>query len=507
MDIAVLTEALEKAPDQEGFESWLATNFNGISTYLYNLPLDELVNNFDNFYFGTFLESASFKDFHRNGNRRSEPFDAFLLLLASAAERIAGYAFTSALNNLLEVLPGSSIRYRLRALIDLNNINNVYTDYIALFQPTLNMLEQARQAESDVSEYHLVDILIWYYKKARTSLSRLNATDELTGLRQLFASDDIMRAYPYVAHPKVQTLIYGEEPVPAISQDVKTQEIIVPSPFMLNLFDRLVNSPVLNDVRSNIHNSMLLGYDSWEIINEALLRGRADFREGYKLLSPAEKVQLYCYFNMKKHYCTSVGVFRKIWPFLNTIFTDTVFTPLLIDVGCGPLTSGLALADLYHTINDKPIYFKYIGIDVARPMLDKAIAFFATDLFAGAPEPGFFEHWNEVTLEYLRSFSSRNHPVIVSASYFFASDSLDPVAFANFISILVATYEDVYFIFQNPQTVERNLKYGIFKQQFACTVIDSDHETIRYKTKQYTDVKQEEYLYEILKLHLPENAV
>ena len=506
MDFTQLGKAISSAPDQETFNAWLVDNFSKVSAFLYNLPIDDLEVDFDRFYFGVFSNSIAYKTAQLPGYIRTEAFDAFLTVLAGAAERLAEMGYLAPLDNLLQVLPDSSIKYRLKSLVLLNNINDARIDYNRLFPEIMLLLDRAANADEDSSEYHIVDLLIFYFKKAQKSISRLGDSSALINLRQQFAADDTIDAYPFAAHPKLQRLVHGESAEEDSMLEMGPIETVIPSRLVEDLFAKLVNRPVLDHPRS-VGVNHLMGYSKDEITGRALVRGRADFRVPYKGLSAEDKVLLYCYFNMKKHYCTSLGVFRKIWPFIENLFSDPIFVPLFIDIGCGPLTSGLALGDQYYAIYGSVINYHYIGVDIAPAMLQKAAEFHATDLFNGSPEPKFFTNWDEISFEYLHSISSRNHPVIVNASYFFASEFLDPLDFANFISKLVAAYADVYFVFQNPQAPERNRKYVTFKEQFDFQVIDSKNDSIKYKTKLFSDVKEEELLYEILKLHKPVHAV
>ena len=120
---------------------------------------------------------------------------------------------------------------------------------------------------------------------------------------------------------------------------------------MDDLFENKVHLKVTKDKRTT-HTGNLnpLGYPYGFIQNNVLGNGRADFSNGYKHevygnLSADDKVLLYCYFNMRGHFHSSTANFEvaKDW-LLETLFAKK---PLIIDFGCGPATTALAIADLF----------------------------------------------------------------------------------------------------------------------------------------------------------------
>src|SRR5207248_8446060 len=99
--------------------------------------------------------------------------------------------------------------------------------------------------------------------------------------------------------------------------------------------------------------------------------GLTDFRtpadlSGRPPLDPAEKVLLDCYVNMRKHFFACRATYEAFKPVIKGILRSAA-RPVVIDVGCGPATAGLALADRFPRRT-----FDYVGIDSAPAMLDKA---------------------------------------------------------------------------------------------------------------------------------------
>jgi SAM-dependent methyltransferase len=96
------------------------------------------------------------------------------------------------------------------------------------------------------------------------------------------------------------------------------------------------------------------------IFNHAINGGQADFDTPLEDLSPRDRAQLYAYANQKTHVDELIHAFGKLLGDVSAVQNATV-----IDIGCGPFTSGLALA------NQVGVHFpyRYFGIDRAKSML------------------------------------------------------------------------------------------------------------------------------------------
>jgi len=167
-----------------------------------------------------------------------------------------------------------------------------------------------------------------------------------------------------------------------------------------------INEPVLSHKDSKGF-LVLMGYDKMTILNDILDRGKTKFDNNYEGREPSDKVLLYCYFNMKKHFFTSIAVFKKVWKSLHQIFTDKKYSPIFIDLGCGPLTSGLAIAELFQSETGKPLLMNYIGIDISQAMIEKAKEFSQSDLFHPNTTFLFFKNWNDIPNEKLQEMAAR----------------------------------------------------------------------------------------------------
>jgi DNA replication ATP-dependent helicase Dna2 len=239
------------------------------------------------------------------------------------------------------------------------------------------------------------------------------------------------------------------------------------------------------------------------VLNDILNRGKTKFDEPYESLSLDEKVLLYCYFNMKKHFFTSVAVFQKLWKSLSQILTNKAYSITFIDLGCGPLTSGLALAEIYLNETKAALCFNYIGIDISEAMIRKAKEFAESDLFDTKSIFQFYPSWNDIPTSTLDNLAGKNNPFFLNASYLFANLSEDDVDdLVRFAQRLITNYKNVHFVFQNPDRVDRNTNWERFKNQLRFKEIDKKVEQIIYKTSKSAlrEPGSEDVYYEILTL-------
>jgi SAM-dependent methyltransferase len=174
-----------------------------------------------------------------------------------------------------------------------------------------------------------------------------------------------------------------------------------------------------------------------------------------------------------------------------------------IDLGCGALTSGLALASLFYDTEGHPITMRYIGIDIAESMIEKAKEFAKTELFSPNSQFEFYSTWDFVPESTIAQITLPNQFVVFNASYLFASSSLDEISLASFIRKIAARVKgNVYFVFQNPERADRNNKYRDFKAQLPHALEASDTQKIYYKNNSSSayEPSSEVVTYEILSI-------
>nr|MDP9123817.1 hypothetical protein [Pseudomonadota bacterium] len=133
-------------------------------------------------------------------------------------------------------------------------------------------------------------------------------------------------------------------------------------------------------------------------------------------LWPADLARLYAYCNQKGHVQELVLAFRALLGKTLQLEGGTV-----IDVGCGPFTAGLALANVVGATQA----YDYYGVDHARSMCDLGIELANEVRAAGALHPDtkiqFLQDTNNIYTEGFR----RGTPTLVVLSYLMASKSVN----------------------------------------------------------------------------------
>lgn len=170
---------------------------------------------------------------------------------------------------------------------------------------------------------------------------------------------------------------------------------------------------VQNDPRSTPEKP--LGVTPSVVHNEVVCGGQAEFDEPWNNLSPDDRVLLYAHFLMPGHLEELTEAFRMI--FKNPP-PEKDF--IVVDVGCGPFTGGLAIADVLGS----ECRLDYIGVDRSCAM--RALG----ERLAGAAErhndtPQIKRYWHADIATVTWDSAPSWHPVIVIVSYLLASTTLD----------------------------------------------------------------------------------
>ena len=183
----------------------------------------------------------------------------------------------------------------------------------------------------------------------------------------------------------------------------------------------------------------------------AIKGGQASFDEPWGVLSPADRVLLYAFFNQKGHLEELTEAFRMI--FANTTPED----PIVVDLGCGPATGGLALAGALDTA-----VFDYIGVDSSKAMRE-----FGEHLAGRARRlDGVRRRWASTleSVEWDRAPGWR--PVLVIVSYLLGSPSLNPVQLVDRLNDLLAKLGTgrVTMLYTNSPRDAANRNFPAFQQ-------------------------------------------
>lgn len=470
MNLQTIKNNLVLASSTNEAIQFIRNNKSELEDYFVSLTDDEIVENkWD-------LETVCLSFINSSIFQKNKSNNEFIEIVTLFAELFEKIGFYGAISLVKANLPSSSsIRHRLNAVYHYSKVSKI-EDYITKFDIILQSLEKAQDfAEVDYTG-QVVQDTINYYLTAKKVFEEHKLDEKLGDFKTLFNSPNSKQNYKFLNHPTLKEYLDGYITEKIFIELIK-EKVYVPSSLTQTIFQDLILNPI-NEAK------YLTRYSSSEIRADVLDYGKANFTESYKDLSAYDRVQLYCYFNMRKHFFTTYAVYEKIYTSLNSTIFQKNKKIVFIDFGCGALTSGLAVASLYHDKENEPITMHYIGIDIADSMLEKAKEFSETELFNSESKFDFFTSWESISDELIQIITEKESVVVFNASYLFASSSLDEKSLSNFVnSITQKLNRNSYFVFQNPDRADRNEKYKGFKQQISSSVVESKTQRIYYKTK------------------------
>lgn len=275
-----------------------------------------------------------------------------------------------------------------------------------------------------------------------------------------------------------------------------------PEQNFVSVFDKVVLQQIKADSRTQ-YPQILYGYTNDYIRNNVIEYGRTNFDQATLEHSSADKVNLYCYYNMRKHYFSSLAIYKSFQDFFKTTFTNSNNRIAFIDFGCGPLTSGLAFQQSFVSIPN--FHFDYVGIDISTAMLNKAKEFSVSGLFSRDTKFQFVKSLNDISESYWESVFTLSSTVILNFSYLFGNLSKeDTERIAEKINALLDKYPLNKFIlvFQNSAMEKRNRSYVIFKKLVSRLQSVTEYaktERVVYRNAVMSNFdKSEEVYYELL---------
>jgi SAM-dependent methyltransferase len=155
------------------------------------------------------------------------------------------------------------------------------------------------------------------------------------------------------------------------------------------------------------------GSRTW--VNEQCGRGQGPFLT-------EESVLCYCMTYMHYHFEAAV---RVLDPFVRILDRNSVVA--MLDIGCGPMTAALALAESNIAHRRQPLTLKYIGVDISTPMLNIAEAFSEQEHCFAQPDDGywrFLSSIDDITERRLEKLTRGATHVVVVLSYLLAQNGL-----------------------------------------------------------------------------------
>lgn len=489
MNLQIIRDNLLSASSASELINFIQTNRNEIESYFVSLT-DEQIEE-DKFDLQSvcldFINSAIYQQ-----NKSNPDFIEIVTLFAELFEKIGFYGAIAIIRTNLP--KDSSIRHRLNAVYLYTRIGS-NNEYVEKFSEILEALDKAQNfAEVDYTGQVIQDT-INYYLLGKKAFEDAKQNELLVDFKALFNSPQSKQKFKFLNHPTFKQYLDGYI-TEKIFVELIAEKVYVPSAITQQIFQDLI----IDRINTS---GYLQKYSNDEIRADILNYGRADFTEAYKDLTPYDRVQLYCYFNMRKHFFTTYAVYEKVFKTLNSNVFQKNKELVFIDFGCGPLTSGLALASLYYDNENEPISIRYIGIDIAESMLEKAKEFSETELFSPNSEFNFYSNWDLVPDSVVAEITQNDSFVIFNASYLFASSSLDEISLASFVNKITSYLtKKAYFVFQNPDRADRNEKYKKFKKYVAHQIETSNTQRIYYKNNSNStfEPSSEVVNYEILSL-------
>ena len=214
-----------------------------------------------------------------------------------------------------------------------------------------------------------------------------------------------------------------------------------------------------------------LGVDFEVAVHEVIGGGQAEFDQPWNDLSADDRVLLYAYFNQLGHLEELAEAFRRL--FADASRPDN---PIVVDLGCGPFTGGLAIATgLGHESR-----LDYIGVDRSRAMreLGEKLASAAAELDR---TPRIDRHWSPDISSVTWGSAPGWRPVFVIVSYLLASPTLDAGELIGELEGLLVKLGrgPVTVLYTNSPRPEPNRSYPSFrtallKAGFELSVEDTD---------------------------------
>ncbi len=273
-----------------------------------------------------------------------------------------------------------------------------------------------------------------------------------------------------------------------------------PSKFIESVFKDKINKVVLGDSRTHSID-LPFGISLSDIRAKALDYGQGDFDTPYMNISSCDKVNLYCYLNLKKHFFTTYAIIERLFASLGPI--ENIKEVNFLDYGCGPLTSGLAIADYYFSRTNMKLKISYTGIDISSNMIDKAKEFSRLECFSRLSTFNFFKDLGRSELaEFVNSSSENGCVNIINFSYLFASNSLNVEDLSDKLRYLENIKGPSFLLYQNSTIENKNKSWAEFKKHFELILLFSGDRNIKYHNSNYKHgiPKQEKVKFEILSL-------
>lgn len=275
------------------------------------------------------------------------------------------------------------------------------------------------------------------------------------------------------------------------------------------VFDDTVIKPLKFDSRTIEYPRLILGKDNNFIRTNIIEFGRTDFDLTFTYqtslfseeFSVEDKVLLYCFYNMRKHYFSNLAVYESYKEYFNLEMARVSNRVTYIDFGCGPMTAGIAFNQFAK--KEIPSFsMNYYGIDISDAMTKVAREFSKTQIFSNRTNFKFCASFNNLHNESWHDNFRLANLVVLNFSYLFANLNLSQTLdLAAQINTFVQKYplNKYVLLYQNPVNKHHNFAKFKFTLQHFKKVVAKKSETVSYKnTDTAWEPKTERFTYEIL---------
>ena len=198
-------------------------------------------------------------------------------------------------------------------------------------------------------------------------------------------------------------------------------------------------------------------------------------------MSPERQVLLYCYYFARQHYCGSRSLFESYKDWMVSQMASVNGRVQMIDIGCGPATSGIAFAEVFRQAAPDMVY---TGIDVSAEMQRMGRSLL-DDVFGGALHYQLLDDVSLLDKSYWEGCSELPSLVVFNMSYFFANVTAHfAERFAVQMSEVMKRYPlNRYLFFIQHDACDRQLNaFQVFRQVLepVTTVVKSNDTSISY---------------------------
>jgi len=167
--------------------------------------------------------------------------------------------------------------------------------------------------------------------------------------------------------------------------------------------------------------SKVFGYDMLTNL-DAIGYGRVNISNQLRMfdevqLSPERQVLVYCNYIMRPHYCSARNMYSSFNDWICTQMASVSGRVHMIDIGCGPATSGIAFTEIFREAAPNMVY---TGIDVSAGMKQMGSKLL-DDVHEGKLHYQMLDSFSELNQAFWEGCSELPSLVIINMSYFFSN--------------------------------------------------------------------------------------